>query len=362
MINVILKLQLIVEDQKKNPVAPSSSSPTSDTTATAQTSPPQQQQEEAPSSPQYDRSPGSPSPYRDFLNYVNVAPSQGFSHYDSIGTPIQSPTPVMSSFHIPSRPPGPLRTIEQTTVNDIIPNEGKDLEIYYQSITYFSGLLLKKQENEFNLLALYMVLSTLDWDNKKTQPLPYPCTPPYESDIVYPYFTYALQLTRTLDNFSKKKRKNYLAILENEDRETFLNRNMLLLHYALQNTIVGYKLASIEDAVLVLIDRFLENYESLPSFKYGSYLWKEIENTDKDNTMSQQDKILIRNFTHAYLLYQKLHLENKNNTKFRLDPTITQKYENASHIFSLVLHQLPAITPYSGLLQNAVDSILGAKL
>ncbi|EFA83566.1 hypothetical protein PPL_02632 [Heterostelium album PN500] len=295
----------------------------------------------------------SNSPYREFTNYIH----QGFSHFDSIGTPIASPPPIDSSLHIPPRPPGPLRTLDHETVKSIVPSEGKDLEIYYESTTYFANILMAKPQNEYHILAAYLILATLDWDNKKTQPLPYPCTPPYESDIVYPYFTYCLHLIRTIDTFTKKKRQNYLLILENEDRETFLNRNMLLLSYALNYTVMGNKLAVIEDAILVLIDRFLENYESLPSIKYGAFLWKEIEQADKNNSFTPSDKAMLQSFTHSYLLYQKLHLENKNNNKFKLDPIITQKYENVSHNFSTILHQLPILTPFSGHIQRTIVKI-----
>ncbi|EGG20570.1 hypothetical protein DFA_00431 [Cavenderia fasciculata] len=307
------------------------------------------------------------SPYRDFLNFATPS----FNHFDSIGTPIQVPPPVESSLHVPPRPPGPMRTIDPSMLKFITPSEGRDVQIYYESITHFANLLMHAN-HEYNLLSLYLVLSTLDWDNKKTQPLPYPCTPPYESDIVFPYFVYSLHLTRSeiihrwkegatlvtqIDNFTKKKRKNYLMILENEDRETFLNRNILLLNYAQTNLVAGRKMPSIEDSLAVVVDRFLENYEALPSFKYGSFLWREIENADKTGLLQDVEKPLLKNFTHAYLLYQKLHLENKNNTKFKMDPIINQKYENASHQFSLILHQLPSISTFSGHIQRTIVKI-----
>ncbi|KAF2072383.1 hypothetical protein CYY_006301 [Polysphondylium violaceum] len=315
------------------------------------------------------------SMYKDFLNFA--APT--FSHYDSIGTPIQSDN---SALHTPPRPPGPLRELNQDLIKDILPTEGRDLDDYYKSTVYFSNLIMASG-SDYSILSCYLILSILDWDNKKTQPLPFPCTPPYESDIVFPYFTYLLQLTRNeiinrwqegatyctqIDTFSKKKRKNFSSLLENEDRETFLQRNLLLLNFILK-TLISSRMAIIEDSLLVLIDRFLENYETLPSFKYSQFLWKEIENNNINQehqeqqqlTSSQQlqasDKLILKNFLMAYLYFQKLSLEKKNNTRLILDSSTNQKFESISQNFSRLLHQHPVISRYQGNIQRATVRI-----
>jgi len=319
------------------------------------------------------------SMYKDFLNFA--APS--FSHYDSIGTPIQS-TDNGSALFIPSRPPGPLRELNQDLVKDILPTEGRDLDDYYKSTIYFSNLIMASG-SDYSLLSCYLILSILDWDNKKTQPLPFPCTPPYESDIVFPYFTYLLQLTRNeiihrwqegatyctqIDTFSKKKRKNFSNLLENEDRETFLQRNLLLLNF-ISKSLISNRMGVIEDSLLVLIDRFLENYESLPSFKYSQFLWKEIENNNNNNNNNQDneeqqqqqqqlqssDKLVLKNFLTAYLYFQKLSLEKKNNTRLQFDSSINQKFEYISQNFSRLLHQHQMISRYQGSIQRAIVRI-----
>ncbi|KAM9964795.1 hypothetical protein ACTFIW_004581 [Dictyostelium discoideum] len=307
------------------------------------------------------------SQYKDFLNYSQPY----YNHfYDNIGKPIQPQND--SLLNIPPRPAGPLRELNQELVKDILPSEGMDLDFYYQSTVHFSNLLLTSG-SDYALLSSYLILSILDWDNKKTQPLPYACTPPYESDIVFPYFTYSLQLIRNeilnkwqqkgpnyctqIDLFSKKKRKNFPLLLENEDRETFLQRNLLLLNYTLKSLIGGNKLAIIEDSICVLIDRFLENYESLPSFKYGGFLWKEIEAATTTQEISSKDKTTFKNVLMSYLFYQKLNLEKKNNTRLQFDSTISQRYESVGHSFSQLLHQHPLFTPYQGHIQRTIVRI-----
>ncbi|KAN0036922.1 hypothetical protein ACTFIV_002245 [Dictyostelium citrinum] len=306
------------------------------------------------------------SQYKDFLNYSQPY----YNHfYDNIGKPIQPQND--SLLNIPPRPAGPLRELNQELIKDILPSEGMDLDFYYQSTVHFSNLLLTSG-SDYALLSSYLILSILDWDNKKTQPLPYACTPPYESDIVFPYFTYSLQLIRNeilnkwpqkgpnyctqIDLFSKKKRKNFPLLLENEDRETFLQRNLLLLNYTLKSLISGNKLATIEDSICVLIDRFLENYESLPSFKYGGFLWKEIEATTTEE-ISSKDKTTFKNVLMSYLFFQKLNLEKKNNTRLQFDSTISQRYESVGHSFSQLLHQHPLFTPYQGHIQRTIVRI-----
>ncbi|EGC29327.1 hypothetical protein DICPUDRAFT_99869 [Dictyostelium purpureum] len=306
--------------------------------------------------------------YKDFLNYSQPY----YNHfYDNIGKPIQQQSD--SLLNVPPRPPGPLRELNQELVKEILPMEGKDLEFYYQSTVHFSNLLLTSG-TDYILLSCYLILSILDWDNKKTQPLPYACTPPYESDIVFPYFTYTIQLVRNeilnkwpqqgptyctqIDLFSKKKRKNFPLLLENEDRETFLQRNLLLLNYILKSLLTGNRMATIEDSVCVLIDRFLENYESLPSYKYGNFLWKEIEQgSDQNGETSSKDKLTIKNILTAYLLYQKLHLEKKNNTRLQFDSLMTQRYDSVGHKFSQQLHQFPLLAPYQGHIQRTIVRI-----
>lgn len=121
--------------------------------------------------------------------------------------------------------------------------------------------------------------------------------------------------------------------------------------------ISGNKLAAIEDSICVLIDRFLENYESLPSFKYGGFLWKEIEAATTTQEISSKDKTTFKNVLMSYLFYQKLNLEKKNNTRLQFDSTISQRYESVGHSFSQLLHQHPLFTPYQGHIQRTIVRI-----
>jgi len=139
-----------------------------------------------------------------------------------------------------------------------------------------------------------------------------------------------------IDTWIKRKRKDHQSLVQQEDREAFLHRNLAEVYSIKRDYLLRFPV--LDDAAAVLIDRLLDSCEYLPHFRYGEVIWRGVEKHVNDT-----DKTYVRNLLWAYLIFQKLKLENDQMGFTTRDPYLANYYVNALTQLHTLVGQPPLL-------------------
>jgi len=304
------------------------------------------------------------SPYAQFLDFqaTHANSAQPILHNTPLDLDyIASSTIYYNPLQPPTAPPRPLRQLSDFQVQEVLLAEGDILKGYIdaqinccnilmsQNLNMTSNITLQQKEKKSSLLCAYLVLCGLDWDNRNTPPTPFPCSPSYESDSVFSYFVYAISLVRQdildswpidgatvvtqIDTWIKRKRMDHQILVQQEDRQAFLNRNLVLIYQIKQAYLTRFP--QLDDALAVLIDRFLDACDRLPQTRYGELLWKGVE-----SRVPEQDRAGAKALLWGYLIFQKLKLENDKVSFTSRDPYLSGRYLTILNNFQNAIAEL----------------------
>eukprot|EP01113_Clastostelium_recurvatum_P032737 TRINITY_DN4242_c0_g1_i1.p1 TRINITY_DN4242_c0_g1~~TRINITY_DN4242_c0_g1_i1.p1 ORF type:complete len:597 (-),score=147.76 TRINITY_DN4242_c0_g1_i1:76-1866(-) len=289
-----------------------------------------------------------------------VSPYAAFIEFERSRLPPPSaplaPAPLSQVvLHPPPQPPRPLRLLTDQMMKEMMFEEGTPLKVYTEIMQQCCDVLGQQVSMPISCLHLvcaYLVLSSVEWDNRNAKPSTYAYAPAYDADPVAPYMTYAIALIRRdilegqdlpvgdapilltqIDTWIKRKRRDHEFLVQREDRESFIKRNIILVqfvrHYHLSQAGQGYHFALLADATLVLIDRLLDALEHLPPVVYARALSTGVGANGQDTP--QED---IHNTLGAYLMFQKLKQENDRMGFADKDPYLVNLYVSVLNAFS----------------------------